>query len=111
MHLDGYNFLPYFKGETTTSPRREFLYWTDDGGLAAIRYDAWKVLFLKQNAKGIEVWVQPFEELRWPRVMNLRMDPLEKAEEESINYQDWAAHRMFMLVPAQAFVAQWVSSF
>ena len=49
--------------------------------------------------------------LRWPRVINLRMDPLERAKDESANHTIWAAERMFALVPAQAFVAQWLSSF
>ena len=31
VHLDGYNLLPYFKGETPEAPRKEFFYWTDDG--------------------------------------------------------------------------------
>src|SRR5262245_8843484 len=44
VHLDGYNLLPWFKGEVAESPRKEFLYWTDDGNLAALRYGNWKVL-------------------------------------------------------------------
>jgi hypothetical protein len=31
VHLDGYNLIPYFKGEEKESPRRDFLYWSDDG--------------------------------------------------------------------------------
>ena len=31
VHLDGYNLLPALKGEAPW-PRKEFLYWTDDGG-------------------------------------------------------------------------------
>jgi hypothetical protein len=27
VHLDGYNQLPFFKGEVNESPRHEFLYW------------------------------------------------------------------------------------
>src|SRR5210317_1832370 len=30
VHLDGYNLLPFLKGEQGESPRKEFLYWTDD---------------------------------------------------------------------------------
>ena len=33
VHLDGYDWSPYFKGETQQGPRKEFLYWTDDGDL------------------------------------------------------------------------------
>jgi hypothetical protein len=30
VHLDGYNFLPYFKGEAEKSPRLEFFYFSDE---------------------------------------------------------------------------------
>ena len=45
VHLDGYNFLPYFKGDAKEAPRQEFIYWTDAGELAALRYDQWKLVF------------------------------------------------------------------
>jgi arylsulfatase A-like enzyme len=35
VHLDGYNFLPYFTGDTTEGPRKEIFYFDDDGGLNA----------------------------------------------------------------------------
>jgi arylsulfatase len=111
VHLDGYNMLPFFKGEAKESPRREFIYWTDSGSVAALRYDNWKLTFLRQNSKGFKVWETPFEELRWPMLTNLRMDPLERAADESAGYIDWASHRMYALAPASAFVAQWLQSF
>jgi len=111
VHLDGYNLLPYFKGEVAEAPRKEFLYWTDDGNLAALRYNNWKVLFLEQRAHGFDVWSEPFVPLRFPKLMNLRMDPFERAEHEAMGYTQWVADRMFALVPAQAFVAQWLQSF
>ena len=37
VHLDGYNLMPYFTGQVKESPRKEFLYWSDDGDLFAIR--------------------------------------------------------------------------
>ena len=38
-HLDGYNFLPYLKGDEEVSPRREVYYFTDSGDLNALRYN------------------------------------------------------------------------
>ena len=35
VHLDGYNLMPAFKGEGAW-PRHEFIYWTDDGNVAAL---------------------------------------------------------------------------
>ena len=36
VHPDGYNFLPYFKGEAKASPRHEIYYFSQGGELNAI---------------------------------------------------------------------------
>ena len=110
VHIDGYNLMPALKGEAAW-PRKDFLYWTDDGQVAALRYNNWKITFLKQNAEGIDVWREPFEVLRAPMLANLRMDPFERAEYESIGYDQWWVDHMFVFAPAGAFVAQWLQSF
>jgi arylsulfatase len=110
VHLDGYNLLPALKGEAEW-PRHDFLYWTDDGNVAALRYDNWKVTFLRQNAEGINVWRSPFETLRAPMLTNLRMDPFERAEHESIGYNRWWIDHMFVFAPASNYVGQWLQSF
>ncbi len=48
-------------------------------------------------------------ELRVPKLFNLRSDPFEQADHNSIYYNDWLIRRVFLLVPAQGFVAQWIS--
>ncbi len=111
VHLDGYNLLPLFKGEVKSSPREEFIYWTDDGDVAALRYKDWKVTFLKQNSTGIDVWRDPFEVLRAPMLGNLRMDPFERAEDESIGYDRWWVDHMFVFAPAGGYVGKWLESF
>jgi arylsulfatase len=111
VHLDGYNLIPALKGDTKEWPRKEMMYWSDDGDLMAMRYTRWKVNFQEQRAEGMKVWAEPFVKLRWPTVIDLRSDPFEKAPIGSIYYSDWSARRMFLLVPAQAFVAKWISSF
>ena len=110
VHLDGYNLLPALKGEAEW-PRHDFLYWTDDGNVAALRYEDWKITFLKQNAEGIDVWRSPFEALRAPMLANLRMDPFERAEHESIGYNRWWVDHMFVFAPAGAYVGEWLQSF
>jgi arylsulfatase len=111
VHLDGYNLMPFLKCEVPESPRHEFIYWTDGGSVAALRYNNWKLTFLRQNSVGIKVWETPFEELRWPLLTNLRMDPFEKAVDQSVDHPMWASERMFVLAPAGAYVAQWLQSF
>jgi arylsulfatase A-like enzyme len=111
VHLDGYNLLPALKGEAEW-PRKEFIYWTDDGSVAALRYENWKVTFLKQNAEGLKVWQTPFEQLRAPLLTNLRMDPFERAEsEDAMGFQRWYLEHMYAIAPAAGYVAQWLQSF
>ena len=111
VHLDGYNLIPSLKGEQPW-PRQEFIYWTDDGSVAALRFGNWKATFLLQEAEGLEVWQQPFVQLRAPLLTNLRMDPFERAREENaMGYQRWYLDRMFMIAPAGAYVGRWLQSF
>jgi arylsulfatase len=110
VHLDGYNLIPSFKGEGEW-PRKEFIYWTDDGSVAALRYGNWKATFLRQDAHGLDVWIEPFVELRAPMLTNLRMDPFELAQDIGMDYDRWFIEHMFMIAPAGAYVAQWLQSF
>ena len=79
VHLDGYNLLPFFKGEAKESPRKEFIYWSDDGDLFAIRYERWKINFIEQDHEGLDVWQKGFERLRLPNFYDLLADPFERA--------------------------------
>ena len=110
VHLDGYNLMDSFRGRGEW-PRHEFLYWTDDGNVAALRYNNWKATFLQQDAEGIDVWILPFTPLRAPMLVNLRMDPFERAQHESIGYGQWWAEHMFMIAPAAAYIGEWLQSF
>jgi arylsulfatase A-like enzyme len=111
VHLDGYDLAPAFKGAGDW-PRKEFIYWTDDGNVAALRYENWKVTFLEQKAEGMRVWQEPFDELRAPLLTNLRMDPFERArQEDAMGYQRWWIEHMFAIAPASAYVGQWLQSF
>ncbi|MFD3189384.1 arylsulfatase [Sedimentitalea sp. HM32M-2] len=112
VHLDGYNLLPMLKGETDESPRKEIFYFTDDGDLAAIRLNNWKITFLEQKAWGtFRAWMEPLTPLRVPLIFNLRRDPYERGYRTSNTYYDWLLDRAFMLVPAQTYVAQFLETF
>jgi arylsulfatase A-like enzyme len=110
VHLDGYNLMPFFKGEVKDSPRQEFLYWSDDGDLFALRVRDWKIAFYEQYHEGIGVWQSDYTKLRVPMLYNLRADSFERGP-NSIFYNDWMMRRAFVQVPAQAVVAQWLASF
>ena len=112
VHLDGHNQLDYITGATDQSPRQHFFYVSDDGDLTALRYDNWKVVFLEQRAPGtLQVWAEPYTELRVPKIFNLRTDPFERADTDSNNYERWWIERVFALVPAQTFVGEYINSF
>jgi arylsulfatase len=107
VHLDGSNQLPYITGEVDESPRQQFFYVSDDGDLTALRFDNWKFVFLEQRASGtLSIWQEPYTELRFPKLFNLRTDPFERADITSNTYWDWVLDHIFLFVPAQTYVAQ-----
>jgi arylsulfatase A-like enzyme len=119
QHLDGYDMSEYFaeadKFRTideniSASPRREFFYVNDDGNIVAIRLGDWKAVFLENRAERLQIWREPFVELRLPLLFNLRRDPFEKAQHNANNYQDWTIDRAFIIVPMQALAMRFFQS-
>jgi arylsulfatase A-like enzyme len=111
VHIDGYNILPYLIGEAEESPRNWFYYTNDDGKIVALRIGDWKVVFYEQRAKTMQLWAEPFVELRIPKLFNLRRDPFERADENSNSYWEWVLDRVFAIYPAQRLTAQQIKSF
>jgi arylsulfatase A-like enzyme len=115
VHLDGYNLMPFLKTDVKESPRKEFLYWSDDGDLMGLRVNKWKIAFMEQHTEvtpqtPLGVWQGQFTKLRVPMLYDLRADPFERGP-TSMFYGDWLARRIFLQVPAQAFVAKYIDSF
>jgi len=112
VHIDGYNLLPYLTGEVDESPRKGFIYFSDDGDLVALRFDNWKLVFMEQRVKGtLALWGEPFVPLRIPKLFNLRTDPFERADVTSNTYWDWYVSKGYMILAAQALVAGFVATF
>jgi arylsulfatase len=112
VHLDGYNLVPYLTGQVAKSPRESFLYVNDDQQLTGLRYDNWKIVFMEQRQQGtFRVWSEPFTTLRVPKIFNLRTDPYERADVTSNTYYDWLFDHVFLLVPAQDYVGQFLATF
>ena len=110
VHLDGYDMSPFLAGKAE-DPRKEFFYWTDDGNLAAVRYERWKLLFLEQRAKGFKVWSEPLVPLRVPLIEDLRADPFERAVDEAEGYGNSILNHAFLAVPAQAYVGKHLQTY
>src|SRR5688572_29619698 len=110
VHLDGYDQRDLLSG-AGPSKRKEYFYWTDDGNLAGLRYERWKLAFLEQRAEGLDVWQDPLIVLRFPKLMDLRADPFERAQSDAGDYARWRVEHAFALVPAQAFVARHLKTY
>ena len=110
VHLDGYNITDALAGKSP-SPRKEFFYFNDDGSLVGLRYKRWKIVFAEQRAHGMDVWQDPFVPLRMPKILDLRSDPFEIADQEGMDYQRWRAEHTFLLYGAQAYVGQFLATF
>ncbi len=108
-HLDGYNFLPWFlKGEATQGPRKEFFYFTDNGDLTALRYNDWKISF--KTIKG-NLFTGSEESTNVPLVTNLRQDPWERYQDQSMMYARWWGDQLWTLVPSSAIVGRFLQTF
>lgn len=111
VHIDGFNMLPYFMGETDKSPRETFFYVGDDGDILAIRHKDWKVTLMEQRAKGLQCWAEPFVRLRFPKIFHLRRDPFERADDSSNTYWDWVISHAYLIYGMQGLVQQQIESF
>jgi len=107
-HLDGYNFLPFFKGEAAKGPRREIFYFDDNASLNALRVNDWKIHFKVMEGNLAEATLKP---LNMPQVINLRQDPFERFPKESHMYFRWWGDKLWTFVPAQMIVGQFLQTF
>lgn len=108
VHLDGYNFLPFFQGAEEESPRREVIYFDDNANLNAIRVNDWKIHFKVQEGN---LQDSILRSVNMPYVINIRQDPYERFMRDSNMYFRWYADKMWTFVPAQTVVGAFVQSF
>lgn len=111
VHLDGYNQLPYLTGKAKDSARNEFVYWSDDGDLLALRYNQFKFHFkIQEHETGLAIWQQPFTPLRVPKIFDLSIDPFERGD-TGMGYDTWMYERSFLMGPASAKVSEVMATF
>jgi arylsulfatase len=108
VRLDGYNFLPFFKGEVQKGPREEYLFFDQGGNLNAVRWNDWKVHFavLQGNITN-GTRVAP----GWPTIVNLRADPFERGPIESGMYIRWYGENIWLFVPVQQKLKEFFADF
>jgi len=108
VHLDGYNFLPYFQGKEKQGPRDSIMYFDQGGNLNALRWNDWKLSFAVAHGN-IATGVR--ETPAWALIANLRMDPYEKGMEEGGGAVDFLARNMWLIVPVQGKIKEFFSDF
>jgi arylsulfatase A-like enzyme len=112
VHLDGYNQLPYLTGQQPKSLRTDFAYYNDDGVMVAYRHEDWKAVFCQMKEPGgFQVWYEPFDCLRIPKLFNLRMDPYERADVVSDQYDDWRVKNAFLMGWMTFYAAGFLDTF
>ena len=111
-HIDGYNLVGYLTGKEKKSPRKGFVYFSDDGDIVALRFDNWKIVFMEQRTAGtLQVWMDPFVKLRTPKFFNLRTDPFERADITSNTYFDWYMSKAYLIMAGSAVVGEFLKTF
>ncbi|OCB47692.1 arylsulfatase [Mycobacterium vulneris] len=112
VHLDAFNLLPYLTGEVEESPRKGFIYFSDDCDVLGLRFHNWKVVFQEQRCQGtLQIWAEPFTPLRAPKIFNLRTDPYERGDITSNTYYDWWLDHDYIAFYAGAIVTQFLETF
>lgn len=107
VHLDGNNFLPYFKGDTEKSPRVSKLYFSANGELNAIRWNDWKASFAMMEG---DMQSAVRQAPAWASLTNLKADPFETAAKESGMYVRWMIDNMWLFVPLSQEVGKFIGS-
>ena len=105
VHLDGYDQLPYFSGESEESPRNEFFYYGEHE-LYAIRYRNWKVHFQVKDDWFAGQSMRPTV----PRPVNLRVDPFEQ-HMDAPYYPLYVGEKLWTIMPAGYILQQHAATF
>jgi len=109
VHLDGFNFLPYLKGEVKQGPRDSIYYFDQPGNLNAIRWHDWKLAFAVNSEGNIATATR--EVPAWANITNLRMDPYERGAKEGGEYMKFVAQQMWLIVPVGGKVKEFFADF
>jgi arylsulfatase len=105
VHLDGYDMTDLLSGKGP-GQRKEIFYFDDSGSLNALRYGDWKIHFATKDSW----WADVAKPRTVPLVINLRQDPFEVTPDSKM-YTRWYADKLWVMVPAQAVVGQFLQTF
>jgi arylsulfatase len=109
VHLDGYDFLPYFQGKEKAAPRDVIYYFDQGGNLNALRWNDWKLNFAVNSPGNIATSTR--ETPAWALITNLRMDPYERGLNEGGGATQFLAQNIWLLVPVQGKIKEFFADF
>jgi arylsulfatase A-like enzyme len=103
VHLDGYDQLDLLTGNGPT--KRDKVWYFAESTLGAVRIGDWKFRFIDQPGG----WGGPTEQLKVPKIINLRLDPFERTDPSKAPpaLMDFYGHEFWRFV----FVQQEVETF
>jgi arylsulfatase len=106
VHLDGYDQTALITGKGP-SERHELFYFAENT-LGAVRYNDYKYRFIDQPNGWLGGTVKP----DWPILVNLRIDPFERAGlGKSLGFINWYEYEFWRFVLAQQIVGQYAQTF
>jgi arylsulfatase A-like enzyme len=105
VHLDAYDMTDLLSGKGP-GQRKEIFYFDDSGSLNALRYGDWKIHFATKDSW----WADVAKPRTVPLVINLRQDPFEMTPESKM-YTRWYGDKLWVMVPAQVVVGQFLQTF
>ncbi len=120
VHLDGFDQSAFLTSVTGTvgnnngaeSARNIFYYTDDDMEMVAMRQGDYKFVFQEQRAPGtMQVWAEPFTNLRLQKIYNLMQDPYERADITSNTFWDWQMNHVQLMYGVMAEVYEFTATF
>ncbi|GAL18700.1 choline-sulfatase [Vibrio maritimus] len=104
VHLDGYNFLPFFKNETQEDPREIFYYFSPIGEFNGIRWGDFKLSFAeimnRDNRHG-HIIDGTRRVNYYPAFAHLKSDPFETARLDSAMHARWSIDQIWTIISGQ----------
>ena len=110
VHLDGFNLHAVPGRKEKESPRKGFLYWSDDGELMALRINQYKVVFTSSEAQGSMSGANIVKDAH-SKALRSSVRSVRAWRRKQFLLCEWFAEHVPLQYAAQALVAEWLESF
>lgn len=106
VFIDGVDQSELLRKGSGHGKRDTLFYFDDNANLNALRWKDWKIHFATMD-KG---WAEGRQVKTFPVPINLRTDPFETSIDSGM-YSRWMADQLWLFVPMQQVVGQWLGTF